>query len=120
MDCLKCSTKNSEGRKFCSECGSLIVNFCRKCGFVNSLTDKYCGGCGVNLVNIKASGGKEDIPLEPSDGTFGKYSINDIRELIDENSQKQDSKPKKKEIKEGEEVSQDMLDTIFDSDDEEA
>ncbi len=55
MDCLKCSTKNSEGRKFCSEYGALIVNICQKCEFINSLTDKYCGGCGANLLDMKTS-----------------------------------------------------------------
>lgn len=113
MYCLKCSTKNSEGRKFCRECGSLIVNFCQECGFINSLTDKYCGGCGTNLLNMKTSDSKEDILSQ------GKYSASDIRELIDEHSQKKDKKPKKKEIKETGEVSQDLLDTIFGPDDSE-
>lgn len=119
MQCLKCSTENSEGRRFCRECGLPIVNFCQKCGFHNSLIDKYCGGCGAHLVGINIPVSRENISSKVPAGVINKYSADDISELIDVLSQEKDKKVKKKETKEHDEVSQDLLDNIFDSKDSE-
>ncbi len=46
MRCRSCTTKNSEDRRFCAECGAPLDSICTACGFVNSAVAKYCGGCG--------------------------------------------------------------------------
>jgi hypothetical protein len=117
MLCLNCSTENPESRKFCSECGSLIGYFCPKCGFHNSLNDKYCGGCSASLKDIKTSDTKKTISPLTTPRAIGKYSDDEISELLDDDSQKKPKRPKKKESKEAEQVSQDLLDNIFDSED---
>ncbi len=112
MRCPKCSTENSERRRFCRECGSLIVIFCRRCGFHNSPADKYCGGCGISLIGAgKLSNSIDTIPSHPSIKASGKYSADDIKELIEQ----KDKTPKKRVIRETDAVSQDMLDSMFDS-----
>lgn len=83
MRCPRCNTENSESRRFCRECGSFIANTCRRCGFNNSLTDKYCGGCGVGLTNQSISVAKGDISSQVSSKGTGKYSSEDISELIE-------------------------------------
>ena len=49
MKCPKCSFENSEGAKFCVECGSKQVIACPKCGQANSPGFKFCSECGINL-----------------------------------------------------------------------
>lgn len=93
MRCPRCNTENSESRRFCRECGSFIANTCRSCGFNNSLTDKYCGGCGTNLLETTAPG-KKGIVSQMSQKGSGKYSSEDITELIEE-----DTGQKKRDIK---------------------
>ncbi|MEK7332014.1 MAG: zinc ribbon domain-containing protein [Nitrospirota bacterium] len=112
MRCFKCAAENSETRKYCRECGSRIVNFCPRCGFPNSLTDKYCGGCGFNLAELKTPAEKEGLAPQMADVKSGKYSADDISELVDRSPQKK----KKKEIKDTEELSQDAIDNMFGSD----
>lgn len=110
--------ENSERRKFCSECGSLIINLCPRCGFHNSLIDKYCGGCGAHLIGINTPVSRESISSKVTAEVINnKYSTADISELIDVLSQENDKKVKKKEVKEKDEISQDLLDNIFDSKD---
>lgn len=117
MRCQKCSTENSEKRKFCSECGALIAAYCRHCGFANSLTDKYCGGCGLNLSEIMMPDKHGASGSQTSEKPSGKYSADDINELFQEKSEKAVKEQKKKKSGEAEPVSQDFLDSIFDSDD---
>jgi class 3 adenylate cyclase len=49
MECPKCSTKNLELRKFCSECGAKLLMTCPQCGGGILATDKFCGDCGHKL-----------------------------------------------------------------------
>jgi len=115
MRCHKCLSENSDRRKFCGECGLLIVAYCQKCGFDNSLTDKYCGGCGINLSEVLLSA-KQDSSLSQASGKpFGKYSTEDVAELFQGKSEKTEKKQKKKESRDAEPVSQDFLDSMFDS-----
>jgi hypothetical protein len=108
--CGQCSTVNSERRKFCSDCGSLIVSFCNKCGFNNLAADKYCGGCGVSLAaGADATG---EITRE-APAAAGRYSAEDIRELTDFRSEGKGGKTKKKSKADEEQVSQDAVSDIF-------
>ena len=49
MQCPSCGHENREGRKFCSECGSLFSTElrCADCGAVNEEDEKFCGECGA-------------------------------------------------------------------------
>lgn len=115
ITCGQCSAVNSERRKFCSECGSLIVSFCKKCGFNNLVTDKYCGGCGVSLT-ARAEAASEDTREEP---VAGRYSAAEIKELTDSRSEKKDSKTKKKGGADADQMSQDAVNEMFNSRNEE-
>jgi hypothetical protein len=50
----KCRHQNSEGRRFCAECGSALPVVCQACGFSNNSGDKFCGGCGAALASEPA------------------------------------------------------------------
>jgi len=49
MKCPKCQHENSEGLKFCVECGKKLEITCSNCGFGNAPSFKFCGECGQNL-----------------------------------------------------------------------
>lgn len=64
MKCKNCGAENQEGAKFCSSCGSKLVEEaevveevkpnanevrCRICGHINSTEDQYCKLCGSQL-----------------------------------------------------------------------
>jgi len=115
ITCGKCSASNSERRKFCSECGSLIVSFCKKCGFTNQVTNKYYGGCGVSLTAMDEAA-LEETREQPA---TGKYSAAEIRELTEFRSEKKDSKTKKKGETDADQMSQDAVNEIFNSRNEE-
>jgi len=111
ITCGQCSAVNSERRKFCGECGALIVSFCKKCGFNNLVADKYCGACGVSLT-ARAEPAAEVAREEP---VAGKYSAAEIRELTDSRSDVKDCKTKKKSGADAEQVCQDTVNEIFNS-----
>jgi class 3 adenylate cyclase/tetratricopeptide (TPR) repeat protein len=46
MKCPKCRFDNSEGIKFCVECGNKLDIICPKCGYGNLPSHKFCGECG--------------------------------------------------------------------------
>lgn len=115
MRCQKCSAENTVGRKFCRECGSLIVSYCRNCGFDNSLSDKYCGGCGINLSEMHILEKQGSSQAQTTEKPSGKYSADDISELLHGKSEEKEKKQKKEEIKDTEPVSQDFLDSMFNS-----
>ncbi|MBI4683605.1 MAG: zinc ribbon domain-containing protein [Nitrospirae bacterium] len=120
MICFKCSTDNSDIRKFCRRCGSLIANICRKCGFSNSLDDQYCGGCGSILASASSPPSSQpEKELIPQAGIrpAGGYTDQDIKELMESSSEKKDKKPKKKEKTDSDQLSQDALDELFNSED---
>lgn len=49
MLCQRCSAENSEGRRFCAQCGAPLPQPCPACGFANNPGDRFCGGCGKPL-----------------------------------------------------------------------
>jgi hypothetical protein len=114
ITCGKCSAVNSERRKFCSECGSLIVIFCKKCGFNNLVADKYCGGCGVALTALAETAG-EETREEPA---AGRYSAAEIKELTDSQPEVRGGR-KKKDGAGAEQISQDTVNDMFNSRNEE-
>ena len=51
MICPKCHFDNSEGVKFCGNCGVKFNSICPQCNFSNPFQFKYCGECGHNLLS---------------------------------------------------------------------
>ena len=49
MRCLKCATKNREGRRFCARCGQPLKPVCASCGAPNEPGEAFCGDCGAAL-----------------------------------------------------------------------
>src|SRR5215831_14416898 len=49
MNCPRCGTANSAGRRFCVKCGSPLALACSSCGFSNEPGVKFCRGCGAAL-----------------------------------------------------------------------
>ncbi|MBA4373666.1 MAG: hypothetical protein C0402_12505 [Thermodesulfovibrio sp.] len=112
MTCQQCSTENAAPRKFCRECGAGLVSICSRCGFGNGFEDKYCGGCGQNRAGTPADA--EELPGRTQNPS-GRYSSEDLRDLLQQQEPRATPAPKKKEGKESAAVSQDLLDSIFDS-----
>ena len=98
MQCLQCRTENREGRRFCAECGALLLTACSECGFANDPGEKFCGGCGKALADTKASpdtGPKREYreaerrqltvmfcDLVGSTDLSGKLDPEDLREVV--------------------------------------
>ena len=55
MNCPSCRQENSEGTKFCGECGAPFTNRYPKCGIDNPPRFKFCGGCGQALTAFAAA-----------------------------------------------------------------
>jgi class 3 adenylate cyclase len=63
MRCSNCKTENSEGLKFCNECGAALKKPCPSCGFENAPASKFCGQCGAALgLSAPAAAKKPDDP----------------------------------------------------------
>jgi len=82
MKCPKCQFENSEGMKFCVECGHRLESACPECGAANAPTSKFCGECGHPLAG--PAGPRPDSSAQPPDpsplpSSFadGRYQIRD-------------------------------------------
>ena len=49
MNCPKCRSENSEGTKFCRECGARLERVCPQCGAASPPHFKFCQECGQPL-----------------------------------------------------------------------
>jgi type IV pilus assembly protein PilM len=49
VQCQNCSTENSGGKDFCTECGTSLWLDCPSCGQRVSVSEKFCGKCGSNI-----------------------------------------------------------------------
>ena len=54
MRCSSCGFDNTEGIKFCGECGTPLASGCRHCGAENPPGFKFCGQCGQALTAAPA------------------------------------------------------------------
>jgi len=53
MKCPECQFDNSEGAKFCNDCGSKLDAACPECRKVNPFGSKFCNDCGHDLSKLK-------------------------------------------------------------------
>nr|WP_288827887.1 YARHG domain-containing protein [uncultured Clostridium sp.] len=54
MKCQSCGSENTEGKKFCSQCGASLTppqlkQFCTNCGKEIVPGKKFCGSCGTKI-----------------------------------------------------------------------
>jgi class 3 adenylate cyclase/tetratricopeptide (TPR) repeat protein len=49
MRCSNCGSDNSDGLKFCNQCGAALNARCQQCGFDNAPGARFCGQCGAPL-----------------------------------------------------------------------
>jgi class 3 adenylate cyclase/tetratricopeptide (TPR) repeat protein len=56
VNCPRCGTENSAGRKFCGECGAGLLQACPACGSAIEPGTKFCGECGTALTEAAAPG----------------------------------------------------------------
>ena len=77
MKCQACGHANSEGRKFCSECGvSLLQELkCPKCGTAFEEGEKFCGECGTNLTPDVAPSPAAPTTRQPTSFAGGRYEV---------------------------------------------
>src|SRR5713226_5092570 len=54
MRCAQCAHENSQGVKFCGECGARLQSPCPACGVANPPANKFCGECGAPLTAAPA------------------------------------------------------------------
>jgi class 3 adenylate cyclase/tetratricopeptide (TPR) repeat protein len=75
MHCPRCHAENREGRRFCAECGALLILTCPSCGFANELAERFCGGCGAALTSSRTAG-------TPRFGSAQSYTPRHLTEKI--------------------------------------
>ena len=56
LTCFTCATVNSDGSRFCEECGAKLGEppreYCMQCHTMNGQNMKFCGECGAKLTEI--------------------------------------------------------------------
>ena len=65
MICTACGTENTAGRKFCSECGTVLASACPACGAGNEPGAKFCGECGARLSDAATVAAPASPPAAP-------------------------------------------------------
>jgi class 3 adenylate cyclase/tetratricopeptide (TPR) repeat protein len=63
MNCPTCNALNTEGAKFCSNCGTQLPIACPNCGAQVSSGARFCHNCGHALA--AAAGSKDPPPVSP-------------------------------------------------------
>ncbi len=85
MRCPQCRAENHEGRRFCAECGALLVGRCASCGFSNEPGANFCGGCGAALARPAAPGAP--APREYTPPHLAQRIVSERRALEGERKQ---------------------------------
>ena len=49
MQCSRCRHENSDGAKFCGECGTRLELACPACATLNPPANKFCQQCGGTM-----------------------------------------------------------------------
>src|SRR5215469_18530209 len=70
MRCSKCGAENPVSKKFCGDCGALLVNLCPKCRADSPAGKRFCGECGTALgasATIATANKSGDSPIRVAD-----------------------------------------------------
>jgi class 3 adenylate cyclase len=62
MICPRCGANVAIGRKFCSDCGSPLIQRCNACGSENLPGKRFCGDCGALLMGGSIETGEVSAP----------------------------------------------------------
>jgi class 3 adenylate cyclase len=62
MKCAACGFDNTDGKRFCGDCGALLEIACPACGAASSAGRRFCGDCGAPL-HTDRSGPARAAPL---------------------------------------------------------
>ncbi len=74
MECSACGAQNPEGKRFCADCGSVLVDLCPRCASVNPPGKKFCGECGTGLGGARTQPAAGSSPGTKSIGAAGRTS----------------------------------------------
>ena len=66
MRCSQCGHDNTDGAKFCNECGARLELVCLACASVNPPGSNFCNECGVSLSTRSHTQVSGPQPLAPS------------------------------------------------------
>ncbi len=80
MKCANCEFENSEGAKFCLECGSEFRIKCPSCGKELPQSAKFCDECGTKLAESKTR--IETASLEDKIDKIQRYLPKGLTEKI--------------------------------------
>ncbi len=75
MNCPRCRTLVTNGRRFCGDCGTPVPWICSACGGENSPGQRFCGDCGAG------SGAATDVAPQPQAKTVRGPLEADRRQL---------------------------------------
>ncbi|HEX6222459.1 MAG TPA: adenylate/guanylate cyclase domain-containing protein [Acidimicrobiia bacterium] len=67
MKCHNCGHENSEGARFCSQCGTSLPYPCPVCAVIADPDDRFCRNCGNPLTGQTSQTQPELAQLQPSD-----------------------------------------------------
>jgi class 3 adenylate cyclase/tetratricopeptide (TPR) repeat protein len=81
MQCPKCRFENSEGAKFCNECGKSLQLICDRCKKENAPGSKFCGGCGHTLA-LRSKTSHGELSFDEKLGRIQRYLPTGIAEKI--------------------------------------
>ena len=81
MRCLKCQYENTNGTKFCGECGTKLEKVCPKCNYSNPPQFKFCGDCGHNLT-LPSEPTRKELSFDEKIEKIQKYLPAGITEKI--------------------------------------
>jgi class 3 adenylate cyclase len=84
MRCSGCDCENSNGSKFCIECGQPFARGCARCTFQNPAGAKFCQECGGSLAGPEAGAGpKRDAPRPGNNGAAATMAFKSAQAPLD-------------------------------------
>ncbi len=80
MFCKKCGFELNENDKFCSKCGTSVLNKCPQCKEPYSVQQQFCVKCGFELNNPKIDEQKSDwnVLLRDFFNQYYNWHVNNI------------------------------------------
>jgi TOMM system kinase/cyclase fusion protein len=83
MRCESCGFENSEGTKFCEECGAKFRQVCPSCGHEVRPTAKFCGECGAVLTGKEPENRRTGEPEKRSEKSSSLQTLDPRPQTLD-------------------------------------